>query len=111
MSHSKVFPAIPLQSIRFLKLLKKNNNREWFNTHKEAFLVAQQPIELFADALLAELNRHDVIETLSGKKSLGRIYRDTRFSGDKTPYKTNFGASIKKEGKKSDSYPGLLFPS
>ena len=96
MSHSKVLPAIPHQSIRFLKLLKKNNNREWFNAHKEAFLTAQQTIELFADKLLAELNRHDIIETPSGKKSLGRIYRDTRFSGDKTPYKTSWNGHFRR---------------
>ncbi len=96
MSHSKVLPAIPYQSIRFLKLLKKKNNREWFNTHKEAFLTAQQAIELFADALLAALNRHDVIETPSGKKSLGRIYRDIRFSGDKTPYKTSWNVHFRR---------------
>jgi uncharacterized protein (TIGR02453 family) len=46
--------------------------------------------------LLAELNRHDVIETLSGKKSLGRIYRDTRFSGDKTPYKTSWNGHFRR---------------
>ena len=78
---------IPLSSIAFLKLLKSNNNRDWFNKHKDRFLEEQHFIESFADALLLALNKHDVIETPSGKKSLHRIYRDTRFSNNKTPYK------------------------
>ncbi|CAN5900673.1 DUF2461 domain-containing protein [soil metagenome] len=80
----------------FLNILKKNNNREWFNTNKHRFQVEQQFIELFADALLMELNKHDLIETPSGKKSLHRIYRDTRFSKDKTAYKTNWSGSFRR---------------
>ncbi|MEY4875315.1 MAG: hypothetical protein RL708_464, partial [Bacteroidota bacterium] len=83
-----VNPAIPLSSIEFLKLLKNNNNREWFAEHKNEFINEQNFVENFADALLQKMNGHDVIETASGKKSLHRIYRDTRFSKDKTPYKT-----------------------
>lgn len=79
---------IPPASMTFLKLLGKNNNRDWFNANKETFLAEQHSIEIFADALLAVLNTHDLIETPSGKKSLLRIYRDTRFSNNKTPYKT-----------------------
>lgn len=83
----------------FLKLLRDNNNREWFNTHKAEFEVQQANLEAFAAALLAELNKEDVIETPSGKKSLYRIYRDTRFSKDKTPYKTHWSGSFKRAGK------------
>lgn len=96
MLHNDNLPVISQQSILFLKLLKCNNNREWFNTHKEEFLTAQQEIEIFADALLKELNRHDVIETPSGKKSLGRIYRDIRFSGDKTPFKNSWNVHFRR---------------
>lgn len=56
-------------------------------------------MEVFADALLQELNKHDVIETASGKKSMHRIYRDTRFSNDKTPYKTNWSGGFKRATK------------
>lgn len=56
-------------------------------------------MEEFAEALLAELSTHDVIETPSGKKSLFRIYRDTRFSNDKTPYKTHWSGSFKRATK------------
>ncbi|KIO77533.1 hypothetical protein TH53_08830 [Pedobacter lusitanus] len=83
----------------FLNQLKKNNDREWFNTHKEEFQQEQEYIETFADALLKELNTHDVIETPSGKKSLYRIYRDTRFSKDKTPYKTHWSGSFRRATK------------
>ena len=78
----------------FLKSLKRNNNRDWFNRNKAIFLSAQQRIEVFADGLLQLLNRHDMIETPSGKKSLHRIYRDTRFSNNKTPYKINWSGSF-----------------
>jgi uncharacterized protein (TIGR02453 family) len=83
----------------FLKLIKKNNDRDWFNKNKERYLKELQNIELFADALLAEMNKHDVIETVSGKKSLHRIYRDVRFSKDKTPYNTHWGGSFKRATK------------
>ncbi|WP_029985485.1 DUF2461 domain-containing protein [Pedobacter jeongneungensis] len=86
-------------NIDFLEQLKKNNNREWFNERKTEFLAEQANIENFASVLLTELNLHDVIETLSGKKSLYRIYRDTRFSTDKTPYKTHWSGSFKRAGK------------
>lgn len=83
----------------FLNQLKKNNNREWFNTHKTTFQQESLKVEQFADALLAQLNIHDVIETPSGKKSLYRIYRDTRFSNDKTPYKSHWSGSFRRATK------------
>ncbi|WP_084241436.1 DUF2461 domain-containing protein [Pedobacter africanus] len=83
----------------FLNTLKDNNNRDWFNTHKAEFQKEQNLIEGFAEALLEKLSLHDVIETPSGKKSLYRIYRDTRFSTDKTPYKTHWSGSFKRATK------------
>ncbi len=96
MSKIKLNPGV----FDFLKQLKKNNNRDWFATHKERYLSQLSQIEAFADTLLIEMNKHDVIETLSGKKSLFRIYRDTRFSKDKTPYKTHWSGSFKRATKK-----------
>lgn len=90
---------IPASCLAFLELLKANNNREWFQEHKDAFLKEQEHIEAFADRLLTEMNKHDLIETPSGKKSLHRIYRDTRFSKDKTPYKTNWSGGFKRATK------------
>lgn len=80
----------------FLKKLKKNNDRDWFNAHKEDYLKQHVIMIQFADNLLAEMQKHDHIETVSGKKSLHRIYRDIRFSSDKTPYNTNFSGGFKR---------------
>ena len=54
----------------------------------------------FADALLTEMNKHDKIETPSGKESLFRIYKDVRFSKDKTPYNTHWNGAFKRATKK-----------
>ena len=91
--------TVPASSLEFLTLLKNNNSRDWFNEHKEEFVEQQVHIEEFASALLQVLNLNDVIETQSGKKSLYRIYRDTRFSKDKTPYKSHWSGSFKRASK------------
>ena len=91
--------TVPLSAFNFLKTLKKNNNREWFAEHKEAFLKEQEHIYNFAEALLTELNKHDIIETSSGKKACYRIYRDVRFSKEKTPYNTYFSGSFRRATK------------
>jgi len=83
----------------FLNKLKKNNNRDWFNEHKATFQKELGLVEVFAEALLQQLSATDLIETPSGKKSLYRIYRDTRFSNDKTPYKTHWSGSFKRATK------------
>ena len=88
-----------MTSFDFLKKLKKNNNREWFNTHRAEYEKELHLMEEFAGALLKNLNAHDEIETPSGKKSLYRIYRDTRFSSDKTPYKTHWSGSFRRATK------------
>lgn len=92
-------PIIPASVFDFLKALKENNNRDWFNEHKAIFQKEQQYIETFAEQLLQELNVHDQIETPSGRSSLHRIYRDTRFAKDKTPYKVNWSGGFKRATK------------
>jgi len=92
--------VIKKESIDFLKTLSKNNNRDWFNSHKDKFTEAHNNIIAFADALLSEMNKHDRIETPSGKKSLFRIYKDVRFSHDKTPYNTHWSGVFKRATKK-----------
>jgi uncharacterized protein (TIGR02453 family) len=94
--NSATFPA---SSLEFLKELSRNNNREWFAQHKEVYLQELGLMESFAQAMLDRLNRHDVIETLSGKKSLYRIYRDVRFSKDKTPYSSYWGGRFRRAGQ------------
>ena len=94
--HTTAQIRIQQSGFDFLNALKQHNNRDWFNAHKAQFQREQDLVIRFADALLAQLAAHDVVETPSGKKSLHRIYRDTRFSADKTPYKTNWSGSFKR---------------
>lgn len=86
------------QTIDFLQKLKSNNNREWFESHREAYEASQTEMIALADQILVEMNQHDVIETPTGKKSLYRIYRDVRFGKDKTPYKTHWAGRFKRAG-------------
>ncbi|MCF8428243.1 MAG: DUF2461 domain-containing protein [Bacteroidia bacterium] len=83
-------PLVQTETLSFLKDLDKNNNRDWFNQNKETYMQAQENMLAFVDALLGEMNKHDVIETQSAKKSLYRIYNDVRFSKDKSPYAARF---------------------
>jgi len=85
--------VIPKSSLDFLHELKENNNKIWFDENKPKYLIELNHIQNFADALLKELSKTDVLETQSGKKSVYRIYRDIRFSKDKTPFKTFWGGS------------------
>ena len=82
-------------TLQFLRTLEKNNNREWFNENKITYQEAQQDVISFVEKLIEEMVVFDEeIGKADAKKSLFRIYRDTRFSKDKSPYKTNFGASL-----------------
>ena len=91
--------TISKENLDFLKKLKNNNNRDWFNAYKDEYLKQYQNTIDFADTLLIEMGKHDKIETKSGKKSLFRIYRDVRFSKDKSPYKTHWAGGFKRAGK------------
>ncbi len=86
-------------TLKFLKSLASNNNREWFNANKAKFQSAQENMYAFIDQLIFEMNKHDVIENTSGKESLFRIYNDVRFSKDKTPYKTRFAFQLNRATK------------
>ena len=82
-------------TLQFLRNLEKNNNREWFNENKTLYQEAQQDVISFVEKLIEEIADFDEeMGKLEAKKSVFRIYRDTRFSKDKTPYKTNFGAGL-----------------
>ena len=85
----------------FLSDLKKNNRREWYHANKDRFKDAQQNFIDFVAMLLFRISEFDseMIGT-EPKDCLFRIYRDTRFSKDKTPYKTWFGASMNPGGRK-----------
>lgn len=87
------------EAFDFLKKVEKNNNREWFAKHKDLYLQVHQGVIEFADSVLLEMQNHDDIETASGKKSLYRIYRDVRFSKNKTPYNTHFAGGLRRATK------------
>lgn len=94
--------TIQPKTFAFLKALKKNNNRDWFNDHKSEYENAKDNVLEFIQELVVAFSTFDSsLRGLEAKDCLFRIYRDTRFSKDKTPYKTNLGASINAGGKKS----------
>jgi len=78
----------------FFNQLIKNNNREWFTTHKSDFKRHETTVKSFFSVLNDAMNKHDQI----AKMKMFRIYRDVRFSKDKTPYKTHFAASFSRAG-------------
>lgn len=76
--------------MQFLRELTEHNDRDWFNEHKDRYKAAQENVKQFAAAVEAGLNETDQIEGVK----VFRIYRDVRFSKNKLPYKTNFGAGL-----------------
>ncbi len=90
--------------LNFLKKLEKNNDRDWFNANKDEYLAANEYFIGFVEKLIKGISKFDPeIIGVNAKKSIFRIYRDVRFSKDKSPYKTNFGASITPGGGKMSS--------
>ena len=88
--------------VTFLRELQANNNREWFLNNKERYAALQAQFNRFVDDLIHEISRFDSSVTgLTAKDCTYRIYRDVRFSADKSPYKTHMGAFICPGGKKS----------
>ena len=96
-------------TLDFLKKLSRNNNREWFEKNKPHYLEIKEEFELFVTDVLHEMvNFDEALAGLNPKKLIFRIYRDVRFSKDKTPYKTNISAGISPEGK-GMGLPGYYF--
>lgn len=91
--------SINPSTLKFLKDLAKNNERAWFDKHKQVYLQAHQNMCVFVDELILEMNKHDELDNVSGKKSLFRIYNDVRFSKDKSPYNPRFAFSLSRSTK------------
>ena len=88
--------------LQFLRDLAQHNDRTWFNEHKERYLAVQQRWNEFCESLIGEIGAFDPdIARLTLRDCTYRIYRDTRFSLDKSPYKTHFGVFLAPGGKKS----------
>ncbi len=86
----------------FLATLKENNNREWFNEHRDVYEQAWENMKGFTGALISRLSETDryISADIPVSRCLFRIYRDTRFSKDKAPYKAWLGAGISQAGRK-----------
>lgn len=85
---------------QFLKELSANNDREWFNSHRGQYEVARSEFENLLTVIIFRISLFDEsIRGIEAKDCTYRIYRDTRFSEDKTPYKTHLGGYINAKGK------------
>ena len=95
-------------SLNFLKDLKQNNNREWFHANKKRYEAELKgPFQELVARLIEAFQEVDPAIQIPPKDAIFRINRDTRFSKDKSPYKTNVGAIISRYGRKSKEYPGF----
>ena len=89
-------------TVIFLKNLKSNNNREWFEKNKKIYEAAKDDFQVLVTDVIAQLGKMDSgLAGIDPKKSIFRIYRDVRFSADKSPYKPNMGAYFNKGGKQA----------
>jgi len=89
-------------TLKFLKGLKRNNSKAWFEKNRTAYENSKADFEQFIQTLIDAHSKADPdLKGLVAKKCVFRINRDVRFSKDKSPYKTNFGASMDKGGRKS----------
>jgi uncharacterized protein (TIGR02453 family) len=102
--------CVPPETLRFLRALKRNNRREWFQPRKEQYEAeVRAPMLALVERLAVDL-RHVAPEiVVDPKTALYRIYRDTRFSENKTPYKTHVAASFPSRGLPKHEGAGLYF--
>lgn len=97
-------------TLKFLKDLKKNNNKPWFDKNRKVYEAAKADFAAFIQKVIDLHARKDSsIKNLTAKDCLFRINRDIRFAKDKSPYKTNFGASINAKGKSAWDSAGYYF--
>lgn len=98
---------IEKDTLNFLSELERNNNRDWFNDNKHLYLKAKDNMENVVNQIISGVSDFDKsVERLEAKNCIFRIYKDTRFSKDKTPYKTNIGASLVEKGPKTLNHAG-----
>jgi uncharacterized protein (TIGR02453 family) len=103
-----MFPGFPPEALKFLRGLERNNRREWFQPRKEIFETKlKAPMMDLVEAINAELPGFAPEHINDPKKAVYRIYRDTRFSKDKTPYKTHLAAIFPRRGIGKHSSAGF----
>jgi uncharacterized protein (TIGR02453 family) len=100
--------TIKKSTLDFLRSLKVNNNRDWFISNKSAYTDAKENFESLVQQIINKLIYFEpILKGLEVKNCVYRINRDIRFSNDKTPYKSHFGAFIVRGGKKNgDKFSG-----
>ena len=103
--------TIKKSTLDFLTGVKCNNNREWFNANRPLYLDAKANFESFVQQIIDKIILFDpIMKGLEAKSCVFRINRDIRFSNDKSPYKSHFGAFIVRGGKQNgDKYAGYYF--
>ena len=92
----KTMASITKVTINFLKDIKENNNKQWFEKNRSLYEKSHNEMIEFAEDLMKSMGKIDDIVPMTGKKSLFRIYRDVRFSKDKTPYKYHWAGRMKR---------------
>lgn len=97
-------------TLNFLKDLRNNNHKEWFDENRKLYESAKSDFLYFVQQVIDEFSKIDnSFQFVKAKDCIFRINRDIRFSNDKSPYKTNFGAFITKNGKKPMNLAGYYF--
>ena len=88
-------------TVRFIERLSENNNKPWFDAHRDEYVAAKADFERFVELLMGQLVEIEpALSEQKAKDSIFRIFRDVRFSKDKTPYKGHFGVYLSRGGRK-----------
>jgi uncharacterized protein (TIGR02453 family) len=104
------FEGFTDKSFKFMHGLKKNNNKPWFEEHREDYDAhLREPMIALLSSINQEFRKQKIPAIANPKVSLFRIYRDIRFSKDKSPYKTHLGLWLPIEGGAKDSWTGFYF--
>src|SRR5437899_2709311 len=104
------FPGFPEEGIEFFRKLMRNNRREWFQPRKEVFEAKlKQPMRELVHEVNREMGRFAPEYVTEPDRAIYRIYRDTRFSKDKTPYKNHIAASFRRSGACAHEGAGFYF--
>ncbi len=105
------FDGFPGDLFRFLQDLAKNNNRDWFNANKDRYVESiVEPVQSFINAMrprLEKISPYYIADSRRNGGSMFRIYRDTRFSKNKDPYKENVGCQFRHEAGKDAHAAGF----
>jgi len=102
--------SLSKQYVSFFKELAAHNDRDWFNANKSRFEEqVKEPFEAVTEEVIAFMKKLDPKIAIGVKDAVFRIYRDTRFSKDKTPYKLHMSAVVSRGGRRDHSYPGIYY--